>query len=247
MYTFMMREYVCDQRGVDGLGSLHDGRSFLHAGRIGDQVGVRRVGFLNQRLMNEVIWVFLLLEREGPYSDENESQTQIIITMSKLNTLEDLLVQEIKDLFNAEGQLVKALPKMAKSASQPALKNAFLAHLKETQVHVERLENVAEILGASPRGKTCKAMKGLIEEGAETIDENGDALIKDLALIVAAQKVEHYEIAGYGSAKALAAALGHDDVVALLQETENEEGKADKDLTSIAKQIVARAPSAAHA
>jgi ferritin-like metal-binding protein YciE len=167
--------------------------------------------------------------------------------MSKLKTLGDLLVQEIKDLSNAEGQLVKALPKMAKAASQPALKDAFLAHLKETQGHVERLEKVADILGASPRGKTCKAMKGLVEEGAETIEEPGDPFIKDLALTAAAQKVEHYEIAGYGSAKAIAAALGHDAVVALLQATENEEGKADKALTAIAKQIVARAPAAAHA
>src|SRR5688572_23765760 len=114
--------------------------------------------------------------------------------MSKLNSLDDLLVQEIKDLFNAEGQLVKALPKMAKAASEPALKDAILAHLKETEGHVARLEQVAEILGASPRGKTCKAMKGLIEEGAEVIEEQGDPTVKDLALIGAAQKVEHYEI-----------------------------------------------------
>jgi ferritin-like metal-binding protein YciE len=167
--------------------------------------------------------------------------------MSKLKSLEDLLIQEVKDLFSAEGQLVKALPKMAKAASDPALKDAILTHLKKTEEHVNRLEEVAKILGATPRGKTCKAMAGLIEEGGEVIKEDCDPMIKDLALIIAAQKVEHYEISGYGSAKALAGILNLEDVVELLQETEDEESEADSELTTIADDIVANFQSTADA
>jgi len=159
--------------------------------------------------------------------------------MSKLQSLETLLAQEVKDLFSAESQLVKALPKLAKAAADPALKEAFLSHLKETEGQMERLENIAEILGTTPRGKTCKAMEGLVAEGAEVISEDGDPMIKDLALIVAAQKVEHYEISGYGSAKAIASALELDDVVDLIQTTEDEECDADRALTAIAEDIVA--------
>ena len=165
--------------------------------------------------------------------------------MSKLTSLNVLLVQEIKDLYSAETQLVKALPKMAKAAANPKLKEGFTTHLAETKEHVTRLEEVAELLGASPKGKVCKAMKGLVEEGAETIEESGDPTIKDLALITAAQKVEHYEISGYGSARALAEALGHDDIVALLEATLNEEGTTDKTLTAIAKKLIPEATAAA--
>jgi ferritin-like metal-binding protein YciE len=157
--------------------------------------------------------------------------------MSKLKTLEDLLVQEIKDLYNAETQLVKALPKMAKAASNETLQEGFQQHLEETKVHVERLEQVAEALGVSPKGKTCKAMKGLIEEGSEAIEEEGDPALCDLSLIVAAQKVEHYEIAGYGSARTIAECLGLDDVVELLQTTLDEEGETDRKLTTIATEL----------
>lgn len=158
--------------------------------------------------------------------------------MSKLNTLEALLVHEIKDLYSAETQLVKALPKMAKAAASEELQEAFNNHLEETKTHVSRLEEVAQLLGASARGKACKAMKGLVEEGSETIDEDGDPVIKDLALIGAAQKVEHYEISGYGTARALAESLGLDDVVALLQATLDEEGATDENLTTLAEQLV---------
>ena len=161
--------------------------------------------------------------------------------MSKLTTVHVLLEQEVKDLYNAETQLVKALPKMAKAATDPALKEAFEAHLEETKVHVERLEKVAEILGIKPTGKVCKAMQGLVEEGGETIEEKGEGVLRDLALIIAAQKVEHYEISGYGSVKTLAEILGHDDLVELLQTTEDEEGKADKTLTSIAERLLPEA------
>lgn len=164
--------------------------------------------------------------------------------MSKLATLEALLVQEIKDLHSAETQLVKALPKMAKAASDESLKEAFQNHLEETKGHVERLDQIATLLDASAKGKTCKAMKGLVEEGAEAIGEEGDASVKDFALIIAAQKVEHYEISGYGSARALAEILGLDDVTELLQATIEEEGAADKLLTEIAERITPAAMEA---
>ncbi|MEK7953292.1 ferritin-like domain-containing protein [Luteolibacter soli] len=165
--------------------------------------------------------------------------------MSKLTSLDILLVQEIKDLYSAENQLVKALPKMAKAAANPKLKEGFTKHLEETKGHVARLEEIAQLLGASPKGKVCKAMKGLVEEGAETIQEEGDPVIKDLALITAAQKVEHYEISGYGSARALAEALGQDEVVALLQATLDEEGTTDKTLTAVAQELIPEATTAA--
>ena len=166
--------------------------------------------------------------------------------MPKLESLDVLLAQEVKDLYSAETQLVKALPKMAKAASNEELKDAFTSHLEETKGHVTRLEEVAAILGVTPKGKVCKAMKGLVEEGAETIEEEGDPTIKDLALITAAQKVEHYEISGYGSARALAEALGLQDVVDLLQATLDEEGTADKSLTALAEELISEV-DAAHA
>jgi ferritin-like metal-binding protein YciE len=157
--------------------------------------------------------------------------------MSKLNTVEDLLAQEIKDLFSAESQLVKALPKVADAASSPELREAVNTHLEETKVHVTRLEQVAELLGITPRGKTCKAMRGLLEEGGEVIDEDGDPSIKDLALITAAQKVEHYEIASYGSARAMSELLGLDDVTEILTTTLDEESHSDSHLIAIAEHI----------
>ena len=164
--------------------------------------------------------------------------------MSKLATLEALLVQEIKDLYDAEGQLVKALPKMAKAATDSSLREALLKHCEETKGHVERLEEIAKFIDASPRGKTCKAMRGLVEEGSEVIEEEGDPAIKDFALIIAAQKIEHYEIAGYGSVRTLAKALRLDDVVELLQSTLDEEGASDKSLTELALNITPAAMDA---
>jgi len=164
-------------------------------------------------------------------------------TMAKLNTLKDLLIHNVKDLYSAETQLVKALPKMAKAASDADLKKGFETHLEETKVHVTRLEQVAELLGASPRGVSCKAMKGLVEEGEESIEEEAEAHIKDLSLIAAAQKVEHYEISGYGSARALAEAIGQKEVAALLKTTGDEEGATDGKLTKLAGKIVAAAPA----
>jgi ferritin-like metal-binding protein YciE len=157
--------------------------------------------------------------------------------MSKLLTPRDLLVHELKDLYSAETQLIKALPKMAKAATSEELKQAFINHLEETKVHAERLDEIMTRLDESPRGKKCKAMEGLVEEGKETIDENAAPEIKDLALIVAAQKVEHYEIAGYGSARTLADLCGETEIVGILQETLDEEGTTDKLLTEIAQTI----------
>lgn len=158
--------------------------------------------------------------------------------MAKLNNLHELLVHEIKDLYSAETQLVKALPKMAKGATNPKLKKGIESHLEQTKEHVARLEQVAQLLETTPRGVSCKAMKGLVEEGSETLEEEGDAAILDLAIICAAQKVEHYEIAGYGCARALAEKLGLDDVVELLDATIQEEGDTDKALTAVAEEII---------
>lgn len=165
--------------------------------------------------------------------------------MSNLNSLEQLLIQEIKDLYSAETQLVKALPKMAKAAASPELKADFQTHLEETEIHVTRLKQVAELLGSTPRGKSCKAMQGLVEEGAEVIEEDGEQSIKDLALITAAQKVEHYEISGYGSARATADLLQLEEISELLSLTLDEESATDETLTEIAQAIGQGVPSAA--
>lgn len=165
--------------------------------------------------------------------------------MSKLNTLNDLLIHELKDLYSAETQLLKALPKMEKAANAEELKEGFAKHLEETKGHVERLEEIFERLGASPEGKTCKAMKGLIAEGEETIHENADDAVKDAALIAAAQRVEHYEIAGYGTVRTYAELLGYDGIAQTLQETLNEEAATDVALTELARDINVEATHAA--
>jgi ferritin-like metal-binding protein YciE len=153
--------------------------------------------------------------------------------MSSINTLLELLVDELKDLYHAENQLVKALPKMAKAAADPELKAAFTGHLAETRGHVERLAKALKILGAAAKGKTCHAMEGLVEEGGEAIGTSGPAAVRDANLIGAAQRVEHYEIAAYGTAKAFASVLGEYKVVDLLQATLDEEGAANDKLNSI--------------
>ncbi len=150
-------------------------------------------------------------------------------------TLQDLLVEDLKDLYSAENQLMKALPKMAKKASDPQLKNAFQTHLRETEGQVERLIRVFEQLEEKPGGKKCKAMEGLIEEGKELMGEDIDPDVLDAGLIGAAQKVEHYEIAGYGTVRTYAKLLGHNDIAKLLQQTLDEEGATDKKLTQLAE------------
>lgn len=150
-------------------------------------------------------------------------------------SLDVLFHEELKDLYSAESQLVKALPKMAKASSSEALREAFKSHLEETRGHVERLEEIGSELGLKLTGKKCKAMEGLVEEGSEVIDAKGEDAVLDLALISAAQRVEHYEISAYGSLRALAEFMGRVDAVRLLQETLDEESSADEKLTQIAE------------
>jgi len=156
----------------------------------------------------------------------------------KLDSLRTLWIEEMRDLYSAENQLLKALPKMAKKATTPELKEAFETHLEETQGHVDRLEEIFSKLAKKPGGKTCKAMKGLIEEGSEVLEEEGEELACDAALIAAAQKVEHYEIAGYGSAVTFAKLLGDNESARLLAMTLDEEERADKKLTAIAESTI---------
>jgi ferritin-like metal-binding protein YciE len=155
----------------------------------------------------------------------------------KVGTLHDLYVDELKDLYNAENQLVKALPKLAQAASAPELRTAFEEHLEQTRGHVQRLEQIFKKLDVSPKGKKCKAMEGLIEEGKEVMDDVEPPVL-DAGLIAAAQRVEHYEMAGYGCVRTFASLLGYDDAAELLQETLDEEGAADKKLTELAETIV---------
>jgi ferritin-like metal-binding protein YciE len=164
--------------------------------------------------------------------------------MPKITTPRDLLVEELKDLYSAENQLIKALPKMAKAAASDELREAFEMHLGETEEHATRLEKIGKKLGESMKGKKCKAMEGLIEEGKEVMGEDAEPALLDLALIGAAQKVEHYEIAGYGTARTLAELAGETDVAEILQETLDEEGKTDKLLTEIAMELNLEAAAA---
>jgi ferritin-like metal-binding protein YciE len=156
----------------------------------------------------------------------------------KLESLHDLYVEELKDLYSAENQLLTALPKMAKAASAPELEAAFTGHLEETRGHVERLDRIFKTLGASPKGKKCKAMEGLIEEGKEVMEEDAEPAVMDAALIAAGQRVEHYEMAGYGCVRTFARLLGEEDAADLLQETLDEEGAADKKLTELAETVI---------
>jgi len=153
----------------------------------------------------------------------------------QLENLEDLLIEQLRDLLSAEEQLVKALPKMAEAAHSSALKHAFSSHLEETKQQKSRLERALRELGQEPESETCDAMKGLISEGKQMIDAEGDADVKDMGLIAAAQRVEHYEIAGYGCARSFAVRLGHGNVAHLLEETLSEERHADKVLTEVAE------------
>jgi ferritin-like metal-binding protein YciE len=151
--------------------------------------------------------------------------------------LKELYVDELKDLYSAENQLVKALPEMARAASSDELRQGFEKHLEQTRVHVQRLEKIFQALGESPKGKTCKGMQGLIEEGSEAMEEDYEGSVKDAALIGAAQRVEHYEIAGYGTVRSMAETLGEEDHVSLLEETLEEEKETDEKLTDLAGQV----------
>lgn len=155
--------------------------------------------------------------------------------MNHLSNLQDLFIHELRDLYSAEKQLVTALPKMAQQATATDLKDAFNHHLSQTRNHVTRLDEIFSNLGTTGAGKECAAMKGLITEGEDIMGAAGNADVKDAALIAAAQRVEHYEIAGYGTVRTYAEELGLDNAADLLQKTLDEEGKANKKLTSLAE------------
>jgi ferritin-like metal-binding protein YciE len=154
------------------------------------------------------------------------------------NPLEELLVDELKDIYSAENQIIKALPKMARTASAPELKRAFERHLEETRRHVERLDQIGQDLEIKLTGKKCHGMEGLIEEGKEVMEQDLDEDALDAGLIGAAQKVEHYEIAAYGTARAHAMVLGFSKAARLLQQTLTEEAATDKKLTQLAESVI---------
>jgi ferritin-like metal-binding protein YciE len=153
----------------------------------------------------------------------------------KLESLKDLYLEQLKDLYSAETQLVDALPKMAEAATSPDLKKGFMDHLRQTQEHATRLERIFKDLGESGKGETCEGMKGLIKEGSEMAKMKGEDAARDAGLIAAAQRVEHYEIAAYGTVRTYAELLGHDQHVTLLEKTLNEEEQTDEKLTQLAE------------
>ena len=160
----------------------------------------------------------------------------------KVTTLHELFLEQLRDLYSAEQQLTSALPQMKEAAHAAPLKKGFATHLKETKGHVKRLEKIFAKLDEDPSGKTCKAMEGLIKEGKKVINEDASPAVKDAALIAAAQRVEHYEIAGYGTVRAFAKLMGHREAQSLLQATLNEEGACDKKLTKAAATLNAKVP-----
>jgi ferritin-like metal-binding protein YciE len=163
--------------------------------------------------------------------------------MADKKTVQDLLDDEIKDLYSAEKQLTKAIPKMAKGSSHPALRAAFKNHLKETEGQVGRLEQIARLLEIKPTGKKCAGMEGVIKEGAEALGEEGDDTVLDLGIIGAGSRVEHYEMAGYTTAISLAQRLKAGEVVSLLKQSLAEEEAADQKLRSIGADLIASAPT----
>jgi ferritin-like metal-binding protein YciE len=164
-----------------------------------------------------------------------------------LDSLQSLFLEELRDIYHSEKQLLVALPRMAKAAASPELEDAFTSHLKETKGHVERLERIFTEMGQAARGKRCKGMEGLVEEGKEFMQEEGEAPVIDAALIGAAQRVEHYEIAAYGCLRTYAQLLGHENAAKLLAQTLSEEEAADKKLTAIGERSVNAEAAAAGA
>jgi ferritin-like metal-binding protein YciE len=177
-------------------------------------------------------------ELAKPFGPSAAKLETMRFTTLKLDSLRDLLVEELRDLYSAETQLLDALPKIEQAASSNELKSAFSHHLEQTREHVSRLERIFQQLGENPSGETCEAMKGLVKEGELLVKAKGDPDVQDAGLIGAAQRVEHYEIAGYGTARSLARRLGQGQMVETLQQTLNEEAEADKKLTSIAESNV---------
>ena len=163
------------------------------------------------------------------------------------NSLQELYVEQLRDLYNAENQLVKALPKMAKAARSEALRQGFEQHLEQTKGHVDRLEQIFSAMDKSPKGKKCAGMEGLVEEGEEVVKEQSSSEALDAGLIASAQRVEHYEIAAYGTVRSFAELLGENEAVDLLQQTLDEEKETDEKLTELAKDANTQAMSAARA
>jgi ferritin-like metal-binding protein YciE len=163
----------------------------------------------------------------------------------EMTELRDLFIEELKDLYSAENQIIKALPKMIKAATSEELKSGFEEHLEQTKGHVERLEQIFSALDESPKGKKCKGMEGLLEEGKDLMEEDAEAEVLDAGLIAAAQHVEHYEIAGYGCVRTYADLLGNKKAAQLLQKTLDEEKQTDQKLTKLAESINVEAEKAA--
>jgi ferritin-like metal-binding protein YciE len=164
-----------------------------------------------------------------------------------VSSIQELLIDELKDIYSAEKQITRALPKMAKATTSDELKQAFQSHLEETKGQIERLDKIFEILGKAPRGKTCHGMQGVLEEGSEVIEETEKSAVRDAALISAAQRVEHYEMAAYGAVREYARILGQKEIAGLLEETLAEEKAADTKLTTIAKSVNSQASSTSKA
>src|SRR5437763_3740457 len=158
--------------------------------------------------------------------------------MAKMSTLQHLFLHELADLYDAEQRLTKALPEMEQNAISTELKQALQSHLSETETHVTRLEQIFGIFGNEAKGETCEGIKGLIEEAKDLLDEDAEDPVHDAGLIASAQKVEHYEIAGYGTLRTWAKLLGNQEAAALLQETLDEEGQTDKTLTNLAEKLI---------
>jgi ferritin-like metal-binding protein YciE len=156
----------------------------------------------------------------------------------ELNSLQDLYIAELKDLYDAENRILKALPQMAEAANSPDLRNAFEEHLQQTRGHVSRLEQVFQQLSTTPKGVKCKGIIGIIDEGEDKMDEDASPAVCDAALIASAQRVEHYEIAAYGTVRTFARRLGFQDQAQLLDQTLQEEGMTDKKLTSLAESYI---------
>ena len=215
-------------------------RAYVPSCRNGGHMGGKKI--INRRRAVARLAAFPSWDRHFepavPTNIREETEELERKTIMKLDTLQKLYTDELRDLYNAETQLLKALPKMAKGASSQELKDAFEKHLEQTKTHVERLEEVFEKLGEKPKGKTCRAMKGLIEEGSEILAKDGDESVLDAGIIVAAQKVEHYEIAGYGSVRTFAHLLGQNEAAELLQTTLDEESETNEILNKLAETVV---------
>lgn len=158
-----------------------------------------------------------------------------------VDTIEKLFIEELKDLYSAENQITKALPKMVNAATSKDLKKAFESHLRETEGQIERLVQICNILGTSPKGKSCEGMKGVLEEGSSMLHESAEGNVRDAALISAAQRVEHYEMAAYGTVRSYAEILGQSEAAKLLEQTLEEEKAGDQKLTSIAQTVNVKA------